>query len=375
MSKHALLSASSAYRWLNCPPSVRLSEGEKDQTSVYAAEGTDAHLLCSYKLEKALGMQTADPTENLTYYDNEMEACANEYAAYVLELYSKAKEACPDPIVMIEQKVDFSRYVPQGYGTADCLLIADRTLYVVDFKYGKNEVDAHGNPQMQLYALGALELFDDLYDIDRVQMTIFQPRLGNISVSEISKEELLTWAKDTLVPIAKLAYEGKGNYAAGPWCLFCRMKATCRKRAEANLELAKLDFTDPPLLSDEEIEAVLMQVDQLVSWANDVKDFALQQALGGKHWSGFKLVEGRSNRKYTNEDAVAKTILQAGYDPYEQKLKGISAMTSLLGKKRFAELLGDLITKPQGKPTLVPESDKRPEMMTAADDFKEEKSI
>lgn len=139
------------------------------------------------------------------------------------------------------------------------------------------------------------------------------------------------------------------------------------------MELAKLDFTDPPLLSDEEIEKVLTQVDQLVSWANDVKEFALDQAIGGKHWTGFKLVEGRSNRKYTDDEAVAKTVLEAGYDPYEQKLKGVTAMTSLLGKKRFTELLGDLIEKPQGKPTLVPESDKRPEMTTAADDFKEEK--
>ena len=375
MTKHALLSASSAYRWLNCPPSVRLSEGIQDQPSEYAAEGTDAHLLCSHKLEKALGMPTEDPTENLTYYNAEMEACANEYAAYVLELYEKAKETCPDPVVMIEQKADFSRYVPDGFGTADCILIADGTLNIVDYKHGKGvEVDAHGNPQMMLYALGALEIFDGLYDIDTIQMTIFQPRLGNISVSELKKDELLAWAKDTLVPKAKLAYEGKGETAAGPWCRFCKIKAQCRNRAEANLELAKLDFTDPPLLSDEEIEEVLAKIDNLVSWAGDVKNFALEQAIGGKHWNGYKLVEGRSNRKYTNEQEVAKTVLSAGFDPYEQKLKGITAMTALLGRKKFTELLGNFITKPQGKPTLVPESDKRPEMTTAADEFKEEKN-
>jgi hypothetical protein len=202
-------------------------------------------------------------------------------------------------------------------------------------------------------------------------MVIYQPRLENISECDMTKDELLEWADNILVPAAKLAFVGEGEFAAGAHCQFCSVKATCRKRAEENIALAKYDFEMPPTLKDEEIEAILPQLDQLVSWASDIKDYALKEALSGKKWSGYKLVAGRSNRKFTNEDAVAQAVTAAGYDPYEKSLLGITAMTSLLGKKKFEELLSSLVDRPQGKPTLVPQSDKRPELNTAADDFKD----
>ena len=210
MGKHALLSASSSHRWLNCPPSARLCENYEDKSSDFAAEGTDAHSLCEYKLRKALGMEAEDPTENLTYYNGEMEECANGYAAFALELVEQAKQNCPDPIVLIEQKLDYSKYVESGFGTGDCVIIADDVLHIIDFKYGLGVlVDAEENPQMMCYALGALALFDGIYDIDTVSMTIFQPRRENVSTYTIPKEELLTRAKEVLAPTAQLAAKGE----------------------------------------------------------------------------------------------------------------------------------------------------------------------
>lgn len=231
-------------------------------------------------------------------------------------------------------------------------------------------------PKMMLYALGVLELFDGIYDIDTVRMTIFQPRRENVSVCVMAKDDLLQWAYNDLMAKAKLAYEGGGEFACGDWCRFCKAKAACRKRTEYNLELAKYDFAMPDTLEDAEIAAILEKADELAVWAADVKEFALQQALNGVRYAGFKVVEGRSNRKYTDEDAVADTVKKAGYDPYEPKLLGITAMEKLLGKKQFAKLLSGLVEKPQGKPALVPESDKRQEMnidkaASAAEDFKE----
>ena len=371
--KHALLSASSSDRWLHCPPSARLCENYEDKGSDYAAEGTDAHALCEYRLKLALGLPVEDPIENLSWYNEEMEDCAAGYVSYVLEQVEAAKQVCADPIVLIEQRVDFSRWVEEGFGTADNIIIADGVLKICDYKHGRGvEVSAIENPQMMCYALGALELFDDIYDIDTVSMTIFQPRRDNVSTYEISKEELYRWADEVLKPAAELAFAGDGNFLCGEWCGFCKAKHDCRARAEANMELAKYDFKLPPLLTDEEIEDVLARVDDLISWASDIKEYALQQAISGKDWSGWKLVEGRSNRKYTNEAAVAATVEGAGFDPYEKKLLGVTAMQKLLGKSRFEELLSSLIEKPQGKPTLVPESDKRPAMNTAKNDFMEE---
>ena len=373
---HAILSASSSDRWLHCPPSARLCETYEDKGSDYAAEGTDAHELCEYKLKRALGMDASDPTENLTWHNEEMEDCANGYAAYILEMVEAAKESCADPKVLIEQRVDFSRWVEQGFGTADCIIIADGTLRICDYKHGLGVlVDATDNPQMKCYALGALELFDDIYDIDNVSMTIYQPRRQNISTFEISKDALYKWADEVLKPTADLAFAGDGNFLCGEWCGFCKAKHECRARAESNLTLAQYDFKFPPLLEDSEIEYILSRADELVAWASDIKEYALQQAISGKEWAGWKLVEGRSNRKYSNEEAVIQVVTDAGFDPYEKKLLGITAMQKRLGKSRFDELLTAYIEKPQGKPTLVPESDKRPAMNNAKTDFMEENQM
>ena len=374
MGNHALLSASSSHRWLNCPPSARLCEDYDDKGSNFAAEGSDAHSLCEYKLRKALGMEAKDPTEDLTWYDAEMEESASGYAAFVMELVAEAKKTCSDPVVLIEQRLDYSKYVQSGFGTGDCVLIADGTLHIVDFKYGRGVlVEAEDNPQMKLYALGALEIFDCLYDIDTVSMTIYQPRRANVSTFTLTRQELLDWAETVLVPTAELAYAGDGEYHCGEWCQFCKAKADCRERARANMELARYEFRQPPLLTDEEVEEILGKLDSLMDWASDIKDYALQAAISGKHWSGYKLVEGRANRRYTDENAVVAAVKAAGYDPYDEpKLLGVTAMTTLLGRKQFNDILGGLITKPQGKPTLVPESDKRPAMTTILDDFKED---
>lgn len=373
MGKHSLLSASSSHRWLNCPPSARLGENYTDKGSDFAAEGTDAHSLCEFRLKEALGLETKNPIEHLTWYNEEMESCASDYVSYITELIADAKKVCPDPVVLIEQRLDYSRYVESGFGTGDCVIIADGMLHVVDYKHGRGVlVEADANPQMMLYALGALELFDGIYDIDTVSMTVYQPRRSNISTYTIPKQELLNRANDVLVPVAQLAFKGEGEFHCGEWCQFCKAKADCRERAEANLQMARHEFKLPPLLTDDEVEAILGKVDELVSWANDIKTYALQAAVSGKEWSGYKLVEGRSNRKYTDENAVATTVESAGFDPYEKKLLGITEMQKTLGKAKFEELLGALIYKPQGKPTLVPASDKRPVLNTAKNDFKED---
>lgn len=377
MPKHAYLSASASHRWLACPPSAKLCANIPDQASEYAQQGTDCHELCAYLVEKALGREVIDPTENLIYYDAEMQNCAEEYRNYVLEQIEAAKEFCKDPQVMIEQRLDFSRWVENGFGTGDCVIVADEVLQIIDYKHGLGVLvsagdDEHGgNSQMMCYALGALEVFGDIYDINQIKMTIFQPRRENISTYTISRDDLLKWANEVLAPTAQLAYVGEGEFKAGDHCTFCKVKATCRKRAEYNLELAKYDFEMPATLDDTEIAAILEKVDEMISWGNDIKEYALQQAQSGVHFEGWKVVEGRSNRKYTDEAAVAFAVKDAGFDPYEKKLLGVTAMSTLLGKKKFEELLGGLIYKPPGKPALVPESDKRPAMNTAIEDFNE----
>ena len=370
--QHALLSASSAHRWISCPPSALLSKNFEDVSSSFAQEGTDAHTLAQYKLENSLGIKTKDPTESLSFYNEEMNSHAENYAIFVLEQVEKTKETSADPLVLIEQKLDFSKYVPEGYGYVDCLIIADGTLTVIDYKYGLGiKVSAERNPQMFCYALGALALFDGIYDIENVHMVIYQPRRENISEYNISKSELIKWAVEILAPTAELAINGKGEYKSGAHCQFCKAKATCRKRVECNLELAKYDFGVPATLNNDEIAAILTKADELVSWANDVKEYALKEALHGTKFEGFKLVAGRSNRKYTNEAAVADIVVAAGKDPYEKKLLGITAMTALLGKKVFEEILGGLTLKSPGKPTLVNADDKRPEFNSAYEDFNE----
>ncbi len=372
MAKHAILSPSASKQWLNCPPSAKLCAEVEDKESSYAQQGTDAHELCEYKVLKALGNDCQDPTANLDFYDAEMENCTEDYRNFVVEQLSEAKKLCKDPIVLVEQRLDFSKWVPEGFGTGDCLIVADDVLHIIDFKYGLGVlVDAEHNPQMMCYALGALDIYDGIYDIKTIKMTIFQPRRDNVSTCTMFKDELLSWAETVLAPTAQLAYEGKGDFKAGEHCTFCKIKSTCRKRAEYNLELAKYDFEMPANLDDTEIAAILPRVDCLVSWVNDIKEYALQKALSGTKFDGFKVVEGKSNRKYTDEATVASIVSEAGFDPYEKKLLGITAMTSLLGKQKFTELLGEHIEKPQGKPTLVPDTDKRPALNTAKDDFKD----
>lgn len=370
--KHALLSASSAHKWISCPPSALLSKKFEDAASSFAQEGTDAHTLAQYKLEKLLGLDTKDPTESLSFYDEEMNSHAEYYAAFVIEQLEKARETCADPQILIEQKLDFSKYVPEGYGHVDCLIISDGTLTVIDYKYGLGiKVSAERNPQMFCYALGGLALFDGIYDIDNIHLIIYQPRRENISEYSISKSELIKWAEEVLAPTAQLAIKGEGEYKAGEHCQFCKAKATCRKRAEYNLELAKYDFEVPATLDNDEIAAILTKADELVSWANDIKEYALMEALNGTKFNGFKVVAGRSNRKYTDEAAVADVVIAAGKDPYEKKLLGITAMTALLGKKTFEDILGGLTFKPPGKPVLVTADDKRPEYNSAFEDFDE----
>lgn len=269
MPKHAYLSASASHRWLACPPSAKLCANIADQTSEYAQQGTDCHELCAYLVEKALGRAVTDPTENLTFYDAEMQICAEEYRNYVLEQIEAAKEFCKDPQVMIEQRLDFSRWVENGFGTGDCVIVADEVLQIIDYKHGlgvlvsAGDEEHGGNSQMMCYALGALEAFGDIYDINQIKMTIFQPRRDNVSTYTISKDDLLKWAEEVLAPTAQLAYTGKGEFKAGDHCQFCKVKATCRKRAEYNLELAKYDFEMPATLDDIEIAAILAKVDEI----------------------------------------------------------------------------------------------------------------
>ncbi|WP_035288041.1 DUF2800 domain-containing protein [Clostridium sp. KNHs214] len=376
MGKHALLSASSSHRWLHCPPSARLEEQFENTTSVFAAEGTAAHELSEHKLRTFLGIKSQRPISE--FDSEELENYTDIYVDYATELITEVRSYCKDPIILIEQRLDYSCYVPEGFGTGDLVIIADSTLDIVDLKYGKGvAVSAEDNPQMKLYALGAFTLFDSLYDIQRVRMTICQPRLESVSTYEISADELTNWAEIELRPKAQLAINGEGEFLPGEHCRFCRARQTCRARAEEHLSLAKYDFKLPSLLSDEEIAEVLTVADRLSTWASDVYAYATDLSIReGKEWTGFKLVEGRSNRKYASEEAVIKVCNDNGItDIYTQSLLGITAMEKLLGKKKFKSILGDLVEKPQGKPTLVPSSDKRQSIKlnnTAEADFKEE---
>lgn len=305
-----------------------------------------------------------------------MDAYTDGYVEFVLEQLNEAKQNCFDPLVLIEQKLDFSCYVPDGFGTGDCLIMADKLLHIIDFKYGQGIlVEAEQNPQMMLYALGALRLFDSLYDIESVSMTIYQPRRENVSTWTISVSDLMNWAENTLKPKAELAYKGEGEYAPGSWCQFCKAAVKCRARAEEKLQLAKYEFAPPPLLSDEEIEEILGKLDDLTKWANEIAAYAQDAAVNhGKVWQGFKLVESRTNRKYTDETAVIEAANAAGYtDIFKKSLISITEMERLMGKKTFAGILGGLVIKPKGKPTLVPVSDRRPAIIStgAEHDFTE----
>lgn len=383
---HALLSASGSARWMSCTPSARLEEKFPNTTSEYAEEGSFAHALADLKLSRAIA-NTIKPSaykkrlaemQKDPMYSPAMEEYVDQYVAQVTEIFMTAKKECKDTLVLLEQRLDFSEWVPGGFGTGDVVIISDGTLEVIDLKYGKGvPISAENNSQTRLYGLGAISTFDMLYEFDLVRMTIIQPRLDSTSTEEMTVESLLLWAVNELKPKAQLADAGDGEFYAGDHCRFCKAKATCRARADYNLELAKYDFQDAFLLGKEEIAEVLARADQLKAWATDIETYALEQARDhGEKFPGWKLVEGRSNRKYTDEKTVAETLTKAGYEKVKiykpEELLGITAMEKVLGKKKFEELLKELVIKPAGKPTLVPENDKRPEinsLQSAIDDF------
>jgi hypothetical protein len=376
MGAHALLSASSSHRWLHCTPSARLEETFDEQSSTFAAEGTAAHELAEHKLRLFLGQKSKRPVSE--FDSEELDYYTDVYVDYAIERITEVKKSCKDPIILLEQRLDYSCYVDEGFGTGDLVIIADGTLDIVDLKYGKGvAVSAEDNPQMKLYALGALALFDSLYDIKNVRMTICQPRLESISTYELAADKLTIWAEGELRPRAQLAWNGKGEFLPGEHCRFCRARQTCRARAKEHLSLARHDFKPPRLLDDEEICEVLVLADRLSAWASDIYAYATDLAIReGKQWDNFKLVEGRSNRRYTSESAVVEAVTAAGYSGiYKQSLIGITDMEKLLGKKVFKELLSGLIEKPVGKATLVQLSDKRQPITlnnTAEADFREE---
>nr|DAZ39485.1 MAG TPA: Protein of unknown function (DUF2800) [Caudoviricetes sp.] len=366
MGNHAILSASSSHRWLHCLPSARLELEFEDTSGTAADEGTAAHALSEHKLKKALHIRSKRPISE--YGSDEMEECTDAYVDFVMEQVELARNSCNDPIILIEKRLDFSCYVPDGFGTGDCLIISDDRLHIIDFKYGMGVlVDAVDNPQMKLYALGALEIYDSLYDINEVSMTIFQPRRENVSTWTVPVEELKVWAEEELKPKAVKAYNGEGEYIPGEWCTFCKAAVRCRARAEEKLKLAQTEFKMPPLLTDNEIEEILFILPDLTKWANEITAYATDAAVNhGKEWNGFKVVEGRSVRKYKDEDAIAEKAVASGFkDIYRKSLIPMTEMQKLMGKTKFEEILGSLIYKPPGKPTLVPNSDKRPAMNVA----------
>lgn len=372
--KHARFSPSAAERYIRCPPSLILGEevGPEDTSSDYTREGTDAHSLCEFLVKKELGIPTEEPI--LSYYTKEMQECAEGYRDTVLELYGELKKTCPDPFISIEQRVSIEEYAEGAFGTTDALLIGKDNLLIVDFKYGKGvEVSAEDNAQLKCYALGAYLAFGTLYDISTIILIIYQPRINNYSRWSLGVESLLSWAENTLKPAADMALHGEGDYASGAWCRFCKAKTVCRKRAEENLALARYDFARPDTLEDDEVNLILSKLDDLVSWAGDIKEYALRRALSGYAWDDWKVVEGKSNRKYRNEEAVARVLIDAGIDPYQRKLVPLTDMEKEMGKKKFQEVLGKYIIKPEGKPVLVRMDDKRPPFNSAKNDFMEEK--
>lgn len=375
MSNHAFLSPSSSHRWLNCTPSAVLDSKFENKSTKASEEGTVAHAWCEHKLKTILRRRSDEPIS--PYTNDEMQEYTDLYVDFVLEQFNLSKQNCKDPLILIEQKVDFSEYVPNGFGTADCIIVSESKIHIIDFKYGMGVlVDAFDNPQMKCYALGALKIFDRLYDIKDVSMSIFQPRRDNVSTWTVSADELKGWAENVLKPKAELAVKGEGDYCVGDWCTFCKASVRCRARAENNLKLAQEEFRLPPLLTDSEIENILSVIPNLTKWANEIMAYATESAVThGKQWSGFKVVEGRSVRKYKDENEVAKAAKEAGYkNIYRQSLITLTEMQKLMGKATFEKVLGDLIYKPPGKPTLVPNSDKREEMniSDAKNEFKTE---
>ena len=365
-----LFSPSASARLLTCPGSAKASEGIPDQESLFAAEGHDAHALAEIRLCERLGLQTNEKIEDLTFYNREMEDYISDYVSYVLEKVASIKKDCPDAIVLIEQKVAAVRYDESLFGSTDVAIIADKVLTIIDLKYGRGVlVNAKENTQEMCYGLCAMETFGNLYDIEDINLCIFQPRLSNVSEWSLTVKELYKWADEILKPGIEKIRAGSEEFHPSRHCVFCKAKPLCKALRDQNLELAKHEFRPAFLMDDSEIEEVLDKADDFVNWINSVKEFALEDAMKGKKYDHYKLVEGRSNRKYVDETKVINVVKEAGYNPYEEKLLSVTGMQSRLGKARFEELLGNLVVKPRGKLTLVPREDKRPEVNPASVDF------
>ncbi len=379
---HALLSASSSKRWMECPPSARIEEEYPEEQSSYAAEGSLAHELGEALIRLRFATDDKELDLRMTrirgiceqeLWQPEM----NEYMDLYAQFVSERLNSLHDPVLFLEQKLDYSYYASEGFGTGDVVIISDGILEIIDLKYGKGvPISAENNSQMKLYALGAYELFNAIYEIDMVRMTIYQPRIDNISTSEVSVSELIKWGIHEVIPAANLAWEGKGNFKSGEHCRFCKARFKCRARAEENLKMARTEFGNPTMLMDFEIEDILAQASNLKDWIRDVERYAFEQAIAGKQWSRYKLVEGRSYRKYSDPHDAAFILLTNGYSEdmiYSREIRSIADMEKLLGKKRFKELLSDYVVKPPGSPTLVPIEDKRKSIGygSAAEDFKD----
>lgn len=385
MADHAKLSASGSHIWLNCTPAIRMSEGIPDRSTVFTEEGTLAHRLAELQIRRLYGLISESYYEDCLklvkasqFYTPELVGYVLAYTDWIEEIYNAVKAQSADHEILTEQRLDFSAWVPGGFGTGDVVIIADGVLTVIDLKYGKGvPVDAFQNPQLMLYGLGAYDSFSLSNDISQIRMIVNQPRLDSISEYEVSVEELLKWGEEVVKPRAEMAMKGEGEAHPGDWCRFCKCKATCRARAEEALEIAKYEFRDPPLLEDEEISDILGRAGRILSWISDVKEYAQEEAKHGRQWPGWKLVEGRSNRKYSDPQEVEKRLLAAGFEKVllykDPELLGITAMEKVVGgKKKLETLIAGLIVKPPGAPTLVPESDKRPALNTAKTDFEED---
>lgn len=365
--KHALLGASSSARWLVCTPSARLEAMFPDEQSPYAAEGTVAHDLAESILRHKLEGKKAPKLDD---YSTEMIEAVNRYVDICEEKVNEARARSSDAEAMIEARLDFSRWVPDGFGTGDMVIVADGILEVIDLKYGKGvPVSAIENTQMRLYALGAYDINEFLYDVKSVRMTIVQPRLDSISTDEMALEELLDWGEE-IKPIAQRAFRGEGECTPCDYCNFCKARHTCRALADTCLSAFYKDGGKlNQLLTDSEVSDILAMKDLITKWIKGVYDFAYEKALSGeKQWPGYKLVEGTSRRTITDPEAAAKTLLDNGYKEEDifkpRELEGITNLQKVLGKKGVAKYLEAYIDKPEGKPTLVPDSDKRPAINT-----------
>lgn len=369
MASHALLSASSSHRWLHCTGAPRLEATFPDTTSEYAKEGTLAHELCELKLKKyttamAKGTYTRayNKIKKNELWAPEMDETSDVYLEYIKSIMLSYKVA---PVVVIEKRVDFSQYVPEGFGTADCIILAGDTLHIIDYKHGKGVVvDADHNPQMMLYALGAMHDYSLLYKFSTIKMAIIQPRVNNISEFEMSSDELRKWGEEVVAPKAKEAYEMEGHtFEAGAWCGFCRAKAQCRTRCEHFDAMHVFTNQDPRLISLEELGTYLEHGKDIESWYKDIKEYALSESLAGAEVPGWKAVEGRGSRVFLDGDTAIQTLINGGVDEsilYERKVLTLAQIEKAIGKKEFNELVGDQVVKNPGKPTLVVDTDKRP---------------